>query len=269
MNWYCSRDDLMDALKLDDHLDSAQIDATIEAVSRSIDEYCGRWFYPRTMTRYFSPTCGRSLLLDADLLSVTTLKIDQDGSRAYATDWVTTDYDLLPLDAPNGSVPRPYWEIAVTPYAQQFFWQRTRAVQIVGTWGYYDVRERSAAVAAEILDASETGLDVSDGTLFGVGHTLRIDNEQVFVSAITNDTLTVVRGVNGTTADAHADGAAIDVYRYPVIGEVAKEQVAHRLRIKDAPFGMVGAPDTGMRVAPAYHPMLLRSLDPFRNRVFA
>ncbi len=63
----------------------------------------------------------------------------------------------------------------------------------------------SGATLEEDLDDSETGVNVSDGTLFNIGQTIKIDDEEMNITGISTNTLTVVRGFNGTTAAAHTD----------------------------------------------------------------
>jgi hypothetical protein len=60
-------------------------------------------------------------------------------------------------------------------------------------------------ICTEVLDDSETGVDVStgDGVSFAVGDAIRIDLEVMFITGITGDTLTVTRGAAGTAAASH------------------------------------------------------------------
>ena len=51
-------------------------------------------------------------------------------------------------------------------------------------------------------------------------HTLLIESEQMYVSAVATGTATVVRGVNGTTAATHS-AAAVSVAKYPACVERA------------------------------------------------
>jgi hypothetical protein len=76
----------------------------------------------------------------------------------------------------------------------------------------------SGATLSETLDKVETGIDVSNGAAFVVGQTILIDAERMFVSAIASNTLTVTRGITGTTAATHASGAAISLFN-PIIGQ--------------------------------------------------
>ena len=73
--------------------------------------------------------------------------------------------------------------------------------------------------AAEAIDASETIIDISDYTQFTADTFIKIDDEIMYVEAANDaspDTLTVVRGVLGTTATTHDNGADIFLHFQPV-----------------------------------------------------
>ena len=67
----------------------------------------------------------------------------------------------------------------------------------------------STANLAEVLDATEPGVDVSDGSQVSAGQIIKVDDEEMEVSSISTNTLTVVRGVNHTTAASHSNGADV------------------------------------------------------------
>jgi len=71
----------------------------------------------------------------------------------------------------------------------------------------------SGATLNEALDNSETPIDVSDGTKFIVGDTIRIDNEHMYVQSISSNTLTVRRNRDGTSAVTHDNGTPIKIFR--------------------------------------------------------
>lgn len=121
---------------MSDTSDDAVLEALVESVSRAIDDFCGRRFYAATQTRYYSATSGRRLLVD-DLLSVTTLKTDDDGDGTYETTWATKDYHLAPYNAQLESVPEPYWSIEVSESGDYSFPVGVRrGVEIAGSWGF-------------------------------------------------------------------------------------------------------------------------------------
>lgn len=238
MNWYTTIAALRERVQMTRTDADAQITGIIENVSRQIDLWCGRHFYVRQRTWYWGyaypyidPRDGA--LLTPDIISLASLKTDTAGDRTYATTWAPTDYDLLPGDAPYEDPPSPYWKIARAVGGDYGFLTSPRSIQAVGKGGYYEVLERSAAtVGTGGITDSATTLPLSSVTPIEVGMTLLIDTEQLFVTALdatpTPDVATVVRGVNGTTAAAHLEGAAIDVYTYPVVGESCLTQVQRR-----------------------------------------
>ena len=198
--------------------DDAQRRRLLESVTEEFDKLLHRTFRTYLATYYFSPETVTSILLDREvlglgLLSVTTLKTDRDGDRVYETTWAATDYDLLPLNAANEE--KPFWEIAKAPNGVQSFPRKVRGLEIVGKWGYFEDLVRVASLLNEGLDATETGIDVDNGPDFEVLQTILVDSEQMYITAIATNTLTVERAVNGTTGATHLDNAVIDIYRYP------------------------------------------------------
>lgn len=80
----------------------ADIDLAITSASRMIDSRTGRRFFPDTdanQARYYTPYHARNLYVD-DLITLTTLKTDQDGDGTFETTWtLNTDFVLEPLNA--------------------------------------------------------------------------------------------------------------------------------------------------------------------------
>ncbi len=234
--------------------DDSRLLALIEAVSRIIDRYCGRHFYSMKAAKKFDGDGSVSLLIP-DLTSIDAggLKTDDNKDRSFETTWATTDYLLLPsnADPTNSDNPeaRPFSRIEVDRDAgtKASFPTGRELVQITGEWGYRRHLERAAETANAIADATTTSITVSTRTDVESGHTLLIDSEQLYVKSYSGNTLTVARGVNGTTAASHGGGAVIDVYRYPgPIVEAAIMQAARLWRRKDSAFSNVaGFPETG------------------------
>src|SRR3990172_21840 len=81
----------------------------------------------------------------------------------------------------------------------------------------------------EAMDASETDLDVAATSKFDVGDIVEFqdDGEQCLVTALADtDTLTVIRGFNGTTATTHSSGvltAKNPVFAYKQIEDAIAE----------------------------------------------
>lgn len=134
VNGYTTLATLKSRISITDETDDTELERIITAVSRAIDDYCGRRFYAADETRYYMAQHGDRLLVD-DLLSVTTLSTDDDGDRAYEHDWAATDYDLCPDNANIDG--EPYWEIRATPNGNYSFPVGVRrGVKVVGSFGY-------------------------------------------------------------------------------------------------------------------------------------
>lgn len=198
-----------------DSYDTALTNLLIEA-SRFIDEKCLRVFYVFTGTRYFRGA-GNKLFLPDDLLSITTLKTDEDGDGTFENT-LTEDTDFV-LQPPNW-FPKTWAEILSQGSYGGFAAGRVRGVQIIGSFGYGDGKSAtpyvlSGSLLTAEISASTTSIPVDTGTQFGVGQTLLIDSEQMYVSAISSNTLTCTRAVNGTTAAIHVDDSVVYIYQYP------------------------------------------------------
>lgn len=191
----------------------------IESASRDADGYCRRHFYELKQTKYFDGDGGIKLFVP-DLIAITTLKTDDNDDRTFETSWSNSDYFLLPFntDPTTRLNPQsaPYWAIEADPQGDRTgFPNGRKLIEIAGFWGYWRHLKRASETADEITDATATTISVSALTDIEAGHTILIDSEQIFVESYETNTLTVVRGVNGTTAATHSAAAAIDIYEYP------------------------------------------------------
>jgi hypothetical protein len=120
--------ELLDVLVYDEELER-----TIETASRYIDNFCNRFFYTdSSQTKYFT-AIARDEVIVTDLISVTSLAVDDDGSRDYNDTWSATDYDLYPLDPKGGE---PYTRIRPTPQGNYHFSLYPKGVKIVGDFGW-------------------------------------------------------------------------------------------------------------------------------------
>ena len=200
----------------------------LEGVTRTVAEYLGRHIYSLTATRYFSGTGANWMTLPWDLISITTLKEDTTDDGSYDTTWATTDYllsagigcyDVDPTGRAYLENTRPFWTIEVdtrSTGSKSSFARGQRRFELVGKFGY---SESSTVVGGETVGetftSSDTTLTVSEEDALSAGQTLLIESEQLYISKSVAEDLTVVRGVNGTTAASHSNGTAISVIEYP------------------------------------------------------
>lgn len=121
------------------------IDATIESVSRLIDNHTGRRFYAATETNYYAPVSIDEVYVD-DLLSITTMKTDDDADGTFETTWAASDYLLYPFNAANRNA--PYTRIETSGYGNHSFPVGVKkSVQIVGSFGYCTIGNLPKPVA--------------------------------------------------------------------------------------------------------------------------
>lgn len=216
----------------------------IEA-SRKFDAHChGRHFYPTKETRsYDYPgrytlagggtfpnvptgyTNNACLELDEDLLEVAALTT-QNGAQVITS----ADYMLMTGDKYNFP---PYDRIKLasdgTVTAFSYSGSPQQANAVTGFWGYHEHwadawMDSQDTVEDNPLSSSATTLTVNDADgidLYGltprfmVQQLLKIESEWLFVTGKNTSTnvLTVIRGVNGTTAAAHVLNTPIYIYQ--------------------------------------------------------
>lgn len=222
MNSYISIEPVKRKLGLTGTSSDVDVLSAVKAASRDIDLASARdgkseGFFTQSGTRIYDVAdtiyLGRVQRLPInECLAVTLIEDDTVGDGTFATDWDAADWVLGP---PN-TYPKTYVEAA--PGGAKCFSAGSRKIRVTGTWGYGDGLSASpwqllTPVATVANDTSQT-ITVDVATGIEVGMTLKIESEQVFVSAISSLNLTVERGVNGTTAAAHA-GAAVYKAKYP------------------------------------------------------
>lgn len=245
-----------------------------EAASSVIDRWCNRRFYARRATLRFDGG-GEVTLGVPDLVSV-----DRDGVRVYErgyddspTVWDADAYRLLPHNADPASsgnpASRPYTRLLATGMAngRALFPQGRGNVEVSGVWGWWQRLRRASQVVDAAADVDANALSLSalqaGRTKIAAGHTLLVGEEQVYVRMRYGETLTVERGVNGTTAGAIAKGSAINIYEYPAPISEAALLLASRMwqgargSVDDWQAGEMGMDtDIGLLLTPYRKPAL-------------
>jgi hypothetical protein len=120
-----------------DTKDDAAIESVITGISRAIDSICWQRFFTTAAneTRYFTADFGAWLRLPERIISISTLKTDNDNDRTYENTWAVTDYDLMPYNASLDG--EPYRWIEATPNGDYSFPTGVRkGVEISGKFGW-------------------------------------------------------------------------------------------------------------------------------------
>lgn len=191
--------------------------------SARIDARTGRWFWPLSASRSYDAIGAHigayHLDIDADLLALTSIT-NGDGAAIGAGDVL--------LYPPNVT---PAWRLKLKTSAATAFTYTTdweQAVSVSGVWGYHSSYSRAWTVsglttADNPLSSSATALTVSANVqqrdTYGLmprlsaGNLIRLENEFCEVLDASGTTVSLRRGVNGTTAASHAAGTAVEVFQ--------------------------------------------------------
>jgi len=241
-----------------------QLRQLLEHASRLIDKYCDRFFYclesSTASPRYYSGASSNFFLPD-DILSITTLKTDEDGDGTFENTLVeNTDFFLYPLN----TFPKIRAEINPNGSYGGFASGTKRGVEIVGVFGYGDGKSATPYYLSNdtVQDAlgmtiNQTTVTVTAGTNFAEGQTIRIQLEQCYITSIAANTLTIIRAINGTVAATHANAIPIYIYEYPMpIVQACLVTCMRAFKRSSSAFqDIVGSPETGQQ-------MIYKGIDP-------
>ncbi len=272
MNAYTTLDLLKSVAVLDiaGSEDDERLLMLLENVSRQVDFHCNRHFFIQRAAMVFDGD-GSTALRIPDLVSVDAagLATDEDGDRTFESVWAESDYLLHPANAdPTGGhdLSSPYTGIVVDTESgtKSAFASGMRRVRIVGEWGYWRRIRRAAESVAGSFDAGSSVMGVGAGEDIGVGHTLLVGSEQMYVHRRRDDSVVVSRGVNGSEAAEHTSGEDIWIYQYPgLVSEAVIIQASRLWKRRDSAFtdtpGFVGGfdPDAAELLAP-YRKLIAR-----------
>jgi hypothetical protein len=226
--------------------DDARLMNALTAATAQIERATGRRFLPRKAILAQDYTSSVELLLDDDLLELTSVT-NGDGSAISLGDVLT-----IPSDGPAGL-------LHLTGSAA-FTWKllKRQAITVTGTWGWHDQwaaawRDSGDTVQNNPFSSGATTLTVANASAadtagesprFQVGHLLRIDSEYLWVLGISGSTLMVARAANGSAAAAHAQNTPVYTYQPPPdVVALALRWAAWLYREPDS-ASFAAAPDT-------------------------
>jgi len=225
-----------------DTWDDTLLQLFIEQASADIITNLQRLPLPHTATlkidyskRYISSnSMVMSLYADTELLEVTSITNGDTNTVA------ASKYFLEPANK------YPKTRIALK-YASGLRWRQStsnnewrQAITLVGIFGYVPHYSNAWPDSTANINeggqfsASDTTLTVTDGTVFSVGNYIKIDDEILFITAISTNDLTVERGRLGTTASTHEDDT--DIYTFKQKRDIelaATEWAAYLYKTKD------------------------------------
>ena len=213
---YANLNELKSLLGITSSTDDTILLSTLERASKEIDSYTGRRFYSTSEVKYFD---GDNTLWIPDLLSISAsgLQIDELGVSSFvalaSTDYI--EYGSGQEDSLN-KFPITRLEISMNSDYGGFATGIKKGVKISGNWGYGETSTpyiTDTTLSASIGVATTT-CSVTSGTNLNPGMTLLVESEQIYINSGSSP-IVVTRGINGTTAVAHASGTQLYYYEYP------------------------------------------------------
>lgn len=211
-------------------------------VSSTIHNYLGRTFVPyqETVSYYSNYTNTEfwydkkaqayKLNLDEDCLSVTSVAVDDVALTA------SSGYRLANLNR----TPNDVLILASVPTLSTF----ESSIDITALWGYHENYSNAwssiGTLQADISSTSATTFVATAGTvaLFETYAYLKIDSEFMFVTSVLTTapyTITVERGVNGTTAATHSSGTTVSAYQQMAnVAQETRRLVIRAYSLRDA-----------------------------------
>ncbi|GGK32138.1 hypothetical protein GCM10010124_26160 [Pilimelia terevasa] len=168
---YCTAAELKNRVGVEDTEDDFEIQQAVETAAREIDDWCKRHFFRQAGTRVYAADSPYRCTVD-DLVSVTSVRTDEAGDGAFETTWAGSDYQLRPVNATAGAVPRPYrqvWAVGgrTWPHHRAVL-ARAERVEVTGVFGWPAVPTNVKA-AARILAAEQLKLKDAPFGVAGFG----------------------------------------------------------------------------------------------------
>lgn len=233
-NAYLTEQEIRDALPDGIRAATTKYDTLLrtlaERVSRFIDQYCHQKFYPTLETRHYDAG-GRNYQWIDDLLGEDPLiEVSSDNGGTY-TALAATDYYLLRADDYNTL--KTFNKLIINVRGSySVFYSGQRSLRITDIWCHHDDRANAWEDSTDAVQnpiqivAGATALTVTDADgatgwgyipRFAVGQLIRMESEYCSIGAVDagTETLTIVRGRNGTTDIAHVINTQIDIWRPP------------------------------------------------------
>jgi hypothetical protein len=145
---YCELGDIKSELGLTDVESDDMLYAMIDEAKEIIDDYCGRSFNKTASATKYYDGDGAILWID-DLVTLTSIALDEDGDGTYESTLVATDYILYPLNAAQKTSVRISSNSNYGSFAQGV----RQGVKIVGVWGYATIPLPIQRMAKKIVIA--------------------------------------------------------------------------------------------------------------------
>lgn len=177
-NGYCTLAQVKASLNITDNADDDLLELAVETASREIDGACERQFFSTSATRIYTPRDSYITDID-DLVSVTSIKTSSAADGTFDTLWLSTDYQLEPLNGIVGGIATPYNSIrAVGDYTFPISGGEA-TVQVVGTFGFATVptaiKQATVILASRVFKRNDSPLGIAGYGELGAVRVSKLD----------------------------------------------------------------------------------------------
>lgn len=149
---------------------NARYQLALDTASAMVDQDTGRVFTSTVATKTLM-SAGEQLLVVPDLVSVTSIKVDEDGDGVFEETLTAADFELISFNETHAGWPYQainriddFWPIPV-------WGGRRRLVEVVGTWGWASVpmpiKQATLLMAARQVARGNASLGVQGVSDFG------------------------------------------------------------------------------------------------------
>ena len=172
-NGYCTLADVKQALRIQDTIDDALIENSINSACRLIDQYCNRYFYSTAAgeVRYYKANDGFICWID-DAQSITEIKTSSTDPLIFDVTWESGDYQVLPANRTANGGYYPITGITATDNYLFPVWADMALVKVTGQFGWASVPEpikfASIIQASRLFKRLESPLGVAGVSDIGI-----------------------------------------------------------------------------------------------------
>jgi hypothetical protein len=165
--------DVKQALRIQDTIDDALIENSINSACRLIDQYCNRYFYSTAAgeVRYYKANDGFICWID-DAQSITEIKTSSTDPLIFDVTWESGDYQVLPANRTANGGYYPITGITATDNYLFPVWADMALVKVTGQFGWASVPEpikfASIIQASRLFKRLESPLGVAGVSDIGI-----------------------------------------------------------------------------------------------------
>ncbi len=181
-NGYCTQNELKAfvGIPTSDTADDSLLDDAVNAASRQIDAFCGRYFYAdgsASARKFFTENIYKLRVDDISTTTGLVVKYDDDDDGTYEVTVSSANYQVLPINGIVGGIKNsPYYIIELVSdgsneWPLDYSSNRPRA-EITANWGYPSVpdqiKQATLMLASELFAMRNAPLGVAGVGDFGV-----------------------------------------------------------------------------------------------------